>query len=168
MLRLTSDNQGSEAIVKAGLLDSKWHTVILKVDSDSSDLTVNVSNGGGSASMSGQIVRGLNFSSFSPQLRVGAGTVACIREGPGVRFTQSGLEVNSVAVHWIAPTETCLLPTTCSGKCFTFIAAIRDAMVFGKECPASGQSIAVANASDFFLVNCRRCIFHSHGQRSDD
>ena len=55
VLRLTSDNQGSEAIVKAGLLDSRWHTVILTVDSESSDLTVNVSNGGGSASMSGQI-----------------------------------------------------------------------------------------------------------------
>ena len=116
VLRLTSDNQRSEAIVEAGLLDSRWHTVILEVDSESSDLTVNVSNGGGSAFMSGQIVRGLNFTSVSPQLRVGASTVACIREGPGVRFTQTGLEVNSFAVRWIGATEICLLPTTCSGK----------------------------------------------------
>ena len=119
VLRLTSDNQqrpASEAIVQENLLDSRWHTVILSVDSESSDLSVNVSNGGGSAFMSGQIVRALNFSSLSPQLRVGGGTVACIREGPGVRFTQSGLQVNSFAVHWIEPSQTCLLPTTCSGK----------------------------------------------------
>ena len=116
VLRLTSDNQHQEAIVQENLLDSRWHTVILSVDSESSDLSVNVSNGGGSAFMSGQIVRDLNFSSLSPQLRVGGGTVACIREGPGVRFTQSGLQVNSFAVHWIQPFQTCLLPTTCSGK----------------------------------------------------
>lgn len=119
VLRLTSDNQqrpASEAIVQENLLDSRWHTVILSVDSESSDLSVNVSNGGGSAFMSGQIVRALNFSALSPQLRVGGGTVACIREGPGVRFTQSGLQVNSFAVHWIEPSQTCLLPTTCSGK----------------------------------------------------
>ena len=119
VLRLASSDQdlpAAEAVVKENLLDSRWHTIILSVDSESSDLTVNVSNGGGSANLSGQVVRGLNFSSLSPQLRVGAGTVACIREGPGVRFTQSGLHVNSNAVHWIGPSEVCPLPTTCSGK----------------------------------------------------
>jgi hypothetical protein len=114
ILSLVVDDARSEAVVEAGLLDARWHTVLISANEDSNDLTVNVSNGGGSAVLDGVKVQRLDLSASSPQVQVGAGMVACIREGPGVRFTRGS--VNSVAVDWLSSTETCLLPTTCSGK----------------------------------------------------
>ena len=58
--------------------------------------------------------RQLQDLSASPQsgLRVGAGMVACVREGPGVRFTKAGVTVDSGAVSWAG----CLLPYDCQGR----------------------------------------------------
>lgn len=111
VLHIASDDVRSEAVVEAGLLDSRWHTVFLAVNPETNDLTVNVSNGGGSAVLSGSALRSLNLS--SPQLVVGSGMVACLREGPGVEFSRRG--VSSAGVAWLAPGQTCLLPSTCSG-----------------------------------------------------
>ena len=38
--------------------------------------------------------------------------VACVREGPGVRFTKAGVTVDSGAVSWAG----CLLPYDCQGR----------------------------------------------------
>ena len=62
----------------------------------------------------GDVLRSIDLSQRNPSLRVGAGMVACIREGPGVRFTKAGVEVNSDAVVWSS--GRCLLPETCSGR----------------------------------------------------
>lgn len=115
ILNLVSGEVRSEAIVEAGLLDSRWHTVFLAVNAETNDLTVNVSNGGGSAVLRGSSVRSLNLSAASPVLRVGAGMVACIREGPGIEFSRSNA-ISSNNVAWLSPGQTCLLPATCSGK----------------------------------------------------
>ncbi len=98
--------------------DAQWHTVVLRVADDSDDLTLSVSHGANSSSATlGQselssIVHDLDLRANNPQLRVGAGLAACIREGPGVRFTKASAPVNSVAVAW----GKCLLPETCSGR----------------------------------------------------
>lgn len=121
VLGLIVDSRLSEAAVEGGsVLDGRWHTVLISVDEENGDLTLNASNGGGSAIMSGEVLDGLDLASTSPELRVGAGTVACFREGPGVRFTKRDVPVSSYAVDWLSFSETCLLPTTCSGM-WTFL-----------------------------------------------
>ncbi len=114
VLNVVSGELRSEAIVEARLLDARWHTVFLSVHPQTNDLTVNVSNGGGSAVLNGSLVSSLDLSTTSPQLRVGAGMVACIREGPGVLFSRR--VVSSSAVTWLSSGQTCLLPQTCSGE----------------------------------------------------
>ena len=107
-----------EESVGNGLNDGRWHTVVLRVGDDTDDVTVSVTHGDASSTATigqnelGGIVRNLDLRSNNPQLRVGAGLVGCIREGPGVRFTKSSAPVNSVAVAW----GRCLLPETCSGR----------------------------------------------------
>jgi hypothetical protein len=59
---------------------------------------------------------GMEFHEIDPQLRVGAGLIGCVREGPGVRFTKASAPVNSVAVTW----GRCYLPETCSGRTSIF------------------------------------------------
>lgn len=113
VLTLVSEDARSEAVVEAGLLDARWHTVLLSVDQETNDLTVNVSNGGGSVVLNAPVIRQLHLQ--STQVRVGAGMVACIREGPGVRFSNNGLSSFS-AVHWLSPGQICVLPDTCSGE----------------------------------------------------
>ena len=91
---------------------------MLRVADDSDDLTLSVTHGANSSTAQlgqseiGNIVRDLDLRATNPQLRVGAGLVACIREGPGVRFTKPSAAVNSVAVEW----GRCLLGETCSGR----------------------------------------------------
>ena len=118
VLHLVSANKPPErAVVEVSLLDARWHTVILSVDPETKFLTVNVSdtvNLGGSANLRGQAVLSLNLTSTSPQLHVGGGTRACIREGPGIHLSKR--EHSNSAVQWLNPGQTCLLPTQCSGK----------------------------------------------------
>ena len=116
ILSVMTDEGRSEAVVEARLLDALWHTVLVTVDEDTNNLTVNVSNGGGLAVLSGSILRSLRLASSSPQFRIGAGMTACFREGPGVRFTKSDVIVNSDAVKWLSSDESCFLPDSCEGK----------------------------------------------------
>lgn len=116
ILSVMTDEGRSEAVVEARLLDARWHTVLVTVDEDTNNLTVNVSNGGGLAVLSGSILRSLRLASSSPQFRIGAGMTACFREGPGVRFTKSDVIVNSDAVKWLSSDESCFLPDSCEGK----------------------------------------------------
>ena len=116
ILSLMTDDGQSEAVVEANLLDARWHTVLVSVDEETSDLTVNVSNGGGTAFLSGSVIRSLELASSNPQFRIGAGMVACFQEGPGIRFTKSDVAVNSVAVRWLSSDETCVLPNNCDGE----------------------------------------------------
>ena len=94
--------------------------MVLRVAEDSDDLTLSVTHGANSSTATlgqtelGNIVRDLDLRAKNPQLRVGAGLVACIREGPGVRFTKPSAAVNSVAVEW----GRCLLEETCSGRTY--------------------------------------------------
>ena len=119
--------------IGSGLLDAKWHTVLLQVSPSNDQITIsipgtpntNVSNngmstdGGDTVTISGDelgdILNVLDLHSASPQLNVGAGLVGCIREGPGVRFSKQGITVNSAFVKW-GHGENCLLPYKCSGK----------------------------------------------------
>lgn len=107
--------------VGQGLLDGQWHSVSVEVNPDGA-LVLSVTQHGNTqervASASAQaadaapVLGVLDLGGANPQLRVGAGSVACLREGPGVRFTRPGVAINSVAVRW----DGCLLPQTCSGK----------------------------------------------------
>ena len=93
------------------------------MDEETKDLTVsvNVSNGNdgfGSAQavLNGTVVRSVNFDESLPELHVGGGgLLACLREGPGVRFTGQGGIKSSEAVNWLSEGETCLLPGNCEG-----------------------------------------------------
>ena len=84
----------------SGLLDGDWHTVKLEVGAR--DLTLSVSMRGGESVTEtvADMEDVLTTFSSSSQLRVGAGLVGCIREGPGVRFTKSGVAVFSDSVIW--------------------------------------------------------------------
>jgi len=99
---------------KPGLLDAKWHTVSLSATADGG-LTLTV-DGEVVSARSGAELNGLlsEIRLASAQLRVGAGLVGCIREGPGVRLDSAaaGIAVNSVAVRW----GDCPLPSTCAGE----------------------------------------------------
>ena len=121
VLHLASANNAPEtAVVEVSLLDARWHTVILSVDPETKFLTVNVSDTvkiGGSANLRGPAVLSLNLTSTSPQLHVGEGTRACIREGPGIHLSKRVKQrSNSATVQWLTEGQTCLLPTQCSGK----------------------------------------------------
>ncbi len=87
--------------------------LILSVDQETNILKVSV-GGGGSVDLKGQTVRSLDLTSSSPQLHVGGGYMACINEGPGVKLSHDG--VISSAVQWLKNTQTCLLPSKCSGN----------------------------------------------------
>jgi hypothetical protein len=120
VLRVTTGDDGRslDVVVGSDLLDGRWHTVALNVAQDSSKITVTVRSPGRNDDVAyseqSDVLRNVALSASSPQLRVGAGMVACIREGPGVRFTKSGVAVHSAAVSW----DQCLLPYTCSGRNF--------------------------------------------------
>ena len=96
------------------LLDGLWHTAEVKVTTDGSKISLTVTASSGEENRQEQELDGLLevLDLSGSQLRVGAGMIACIREGPGVRFTRRGTEVSSYAVDW----DGCLLPYTCQGK----------------------------------------------------
>ena len=56
----------------------------------------------------------------SPSVVVGSGLVACIREGPGLRFT-SGAIRDKVGVSW----GSCLLPHTCQGESLSAVSLMQ-------------------------------------------
>ena len=112
VLHLVSATSAPEkARIKANLLDSEWHTVILSVDQETDILKVSV-GGGGSVELKGH--RSLDLTSSSPQLHVGGGYMACINEGPGVKLSHD--DRISTNVQWLSKTQTCLLPSKCSGN----------------------------------------------------
>ena len=120
-------------MIGSSLLDAKWHLVLFQISPQNDKITINISgtpdtsslNGdssvnGDSVTISSQDVSEalsvLDLSrGTSPELRVGAGFVGCIREGPNVRFTKTGVSVISQHVKW-GRGGTCLLPNTCAGK----------------------------------------------------
>ncbi len=113
-----------DAAAGAGLLDGRWHTATVRLESSPADpsggdrVVLRVEPDGAGVSTGDEasrddpagLFRRLNLR--GSQLRVGAGLVGCVREGPGVRFTKPGVAVNSFAVRW----DACLLPYTCQGK----------------------------------------------------
>ncbi len=117
VLRLTTgDERSLDVAGGSDLLDGLWHTVAVEVAHDQSRITLTVRSPGRpddvASSERADVIRDVSLSAGSPQLRVGAGMVACIREGPGVRFTKPEVAVHSSAVSW----QRCLLPYTCSGE----------------------------------------------------
>ena len=120
-------------MIGSSLLDAKWHLVLFQISPQNDKITINISgtpdtsslNGdssvnGDSVTISSQDVSEalsvLDLSrGTSPELRVGAGFVGCIREGPRVRFTKTGVSVISQHVKW-GRGGTCLLPNTCAGR----------------------------------------------------
>lgn len=56
------------------------------------------------------LLSSLNLSGSSSQVRVGSGLVGCLRQGPGLRFTE-GRVTDFSGVEW-AP---CVMPDTCAG-----------------------------------------------------
>ena len=119
--------------VGSSLSDGAWHTVRLSVAPGSGDricLSVDTdmeceepSSGPrvmNSLQDSGNVKKidnmrsfltALSYSSVPATVSVGGGLVACIREGPGLRFT-TGAILASEAVSW----GSCLLPESCQGE----------------------------------------------------
>lgn len=119
-LTLTVLDKRVDLVAGTSLLDGQWHTVRVNVGPNMDQLTLSVTldaegtvdSTQRSASDLDGILRQLNLTATTPELRIGAGMIACIREGPGVRFTKAGIAINSQAVRW----DRCLLPYTCTGK----------------------------------------------------
>ena len=115
-LGLTTSDSRADLLVGSDLLDGRWHTVLLELPaSDPTSLVLSVTLGDGTTDSetrsAGGVLAAADISTAASGLRVGAGMVACIREGPAVRFTK-GSAVHSVAVRW----DGCPLPKTCKGR----------------------------------------------------
>ena len=114
---ITRDDRHDQK-VGVGLLDGQWHTVTLEIGEDLDSIGLSVSVGEEVLSdvqtdaSFGDILRSVDLTSTRQPLRFGTGMIACIREGPGLRFTKTGITVSGVAVNW----KHCLLPFTCEGK----------------------------------------------------
>ena len=112
-VRVHGDDRIADVLSDGDLLDGLWHAVALEVSADRSGITLEVDGARTESSPAdAEVIRNLNLSSSSDGLRVGTGMVACVREGPGVRFTKAGVTVNSDAVGWGG----CLLPYDCQGR----------------------------------------------------
>ncbi len=120
MLSLVAADGRLDVAAGDGLLDGRWHTVSVRVEADA--VTLSVTPDGGADNRSTAMKRESDKSGVAESislegtqtynLRVGAGMVGCIKEGPGVRFTKTGTSVNSFAVRW----DSCLLPSSCQGR----------------------------------------------------
>ena len=135
-IRLTIERGDNRSSIESGsnLADGSWHTVRLGVSQNRTSLCLSVDALGpesecsqpnpGPAVVTEQsentsirlenaesILSSLNLSGTSSELRVGSGLIGCIREGPGLRFTE-GRVSDSVGAEW----SHCTLPDTCTGK----------------------------------------------------
>ena len=132
-LAVTAGGLSRTELVGAALSDGAWHTIRLAVAPGSGDricLSVDTdmeceepSSGPrvmNSLEDSGKVKKMDNMRSFlaalsqassSATVKVGSSLVACIREGPGLRFT-TGAILASEAVTW----GSCLLPESCQGE----------------------------------------------------
>ena len=120
-------------MIGSSLLDAKWHLVLFQISPQNDKITINISGTPDTTSLNGdssvngdsvtissrdvsEALSVLDLSrGTSSELRVGAGFVGCLREGPRVRFTKAGVSVISQHVKW-GRGGTCLLPNTCEGK----------------------------------------------------
>ena len=148
VLSLAVGDQTAEKYIGTELNDGQWHTVILRVGDEHDNVTVSVTHDGDSSSETidhndlGVDVHSIDLHSNNPQLRVGAGLVGCIREGPGVRFTKPSVAVNSVAVAW----GRCLLPESCSGRTNSYLTFIQS------QC----DQITASEVAQFFPKSCSK------------
>ena len=133
-LILTIESGSERKSVEAGsnLADGDWHTVRIGVSANRTTLCLSVDASGPETECAPErtgptVVSGANPLTISRieavqdllttldlsagQLRVGSGLVGCIREGPGLRFTEDRVRDNS-GVEW----DHCLLPDSCAGK----------------------------------------------------
>jgi hypothetical protein len=124
--------------VGAGLANGAWHTVRLVTAADRSAVCLTVDGGGDAAEcglrrtgpsivMTGNesaaattiarledaagIVAALEAAAGTAQLRLGSGLVGCVREGPGVRFSERGKVGSFAGIEW----GSCTFPPSCSG-----------------------------------------------------
>ena len=114
LLSVNSGDLRVNKVTGTDLLDGAWHTVKMVVSASDLTLSVSVRGGESISETVADMEDVLTTFSASSQLRVGAGLVGCIREGPGVRFTKPGVAVFSDSVIW--GEENCLLPERCQGK----------------------------------------------------
>ena len=141
-LHLRAGGETRTEEVGVSLSDGSWHTVRLAVAPGSGDrlcLSVDTdmecdqpSNGPrvmNSLEERSNVRRMDNMRDFlasldtptaSPGVTVGTGLVACIREGPGLRFT-SGAIRDKVGVSW----GSCLLPHTCQGESLSAVSLMQ-------------------------------------------
>lgn len=143
-LLLESGENRVQGSAGTGLADGAWHTVrvgvapgtstiCLSVDTDSAcegdqeahaniisvaaePITVTRIQAGVSQLLS---TLNLHQGAFNPEVRVGAGLVGCIREGPELRFTTGTVETSS-GIDW----RNCLIPETCQGYNWTLLATV--------------------------------------------
>lgn len=118
-LILSTGEQTVSKSVGSDLIDGRWHSVLIEIGSNLDQITISVGSPNeqdarvsATSPELGNMLTTINLNASIPQLRVGAGIVACIREGPNVRFTDPNLNINSFGVDW----DRCLLPFTCQGK----------------------------------------------------
>ena len=110
LLSITTGEATLRQTVGSGLLDGQWHTASVSVSPGADEITLGVDSAKDTVAGQGELIRTANLT--APSLRVGAGMVACLREGPGVRFTKEGVAVNSFGVNWAG----CFMPESCQGR----------------------------------------------------
>lgn len=117
LIIITRDDRHDQTVGE-GLLDGQWHTVTLEIGDQLDSIKLSVSVGEEvmsdvqSDASFGDILRKVDLTSTRQPLRFGTGMIACIREGPGLRFTKPGITITDDAVNW----KHCLLPFTCEGN----------------------------------------------------
>ncbi|TRY63548.1 hypothetical protein TCAL_08301 [Tigriopus californicus] len=117
-LILSKGDQTVSKLAGRDLIDGRWHSVLIEIGSNLDQISLSVGSPNeqdarvsATSPELGNMLTTINLNASTPQLRVGAGMVACIREGPNVRFTDPSLSINSFGVDW----DRCLLPFTCQG-----------------------------------------------------
>ena len=113
----------------AGLTDGAWHTVRLAVAPGRTALCLSVDRdeecdpprpgpsvrnpgaGSGTSARLEGVEALLTRLNLTDRVRAGGGLAGCLREGPGLRFTQE--QVESHGVRWGSH---CLLPPSCQGR----------------------------------------------------
>lgn len=140
-LQLRAGGESRTEQVGAGLTDGAWHTVRLSVAPGQDRICLSVDTdmeceppSSGPRVMNSleersnvrrmdnmrDFLASLDTPTASPGVTVGTGLVACIREGPGLRFT-SGAIRDKVGVSW----GSCLLPHTCQGESLSAVSLMQ-------------------------------------------